>query len=287
MIIYIVFGLLAGILILIAVVLLAFVTICGFLAQYQRMKVVSPTFLLIILLSIIIGISSIFAWYGKPHPVSCAFQPWLLGLSSISMIAALCAKTFRIWRIFRSEFVRQKITDAELLILWVVLMIPALVIIITWMIVSTPTAAMVDRDGTQHFICTTGGFTGEPGGYIFFGVLVGYGAIVLLLGVFLSIVTRKAPSTFNESKLLAISIYNLGFLSVVIVPVFLVVQQINPFIAWILRTSATLYAFTATMILQFLPICFGIVIVDHCKKKQMRVTANPSSQKNPSIPSYE
>jgi len=206
----------------------------------------------------IIGYISIFTWYGKPHPVSCAFQPWLLGLPVVSMISALCVKNFRIWRIFKSELKRMKITDFELLGLWCLVMLPALLIVIIWTIVSTPTASIEDRSGEKHFVCTTGGFTGEPGGFIFFGIFVAYGAIILLVGVFLSVVTRKAPSLFNESKLLAISMYNLGFLSVVIIPVFLVVQ---PFIAWILRSVAILYAFTATLVLQFLVPVFTIIVV--------------------------
>merc|ERR1711879_899375 len=111
----------------------------------------------------------------------------------------------------------------------------------------------------------SGGFTGTPGGLIFFFILVAYGFVVLLLGIFLSVVTRNVPSAFNESKLLAISMYNLGFLSVVIIPVFLVVQPYNPFIAWILRTVAILYAFAATMVLQFVPPIAGIIIFDRLK----------------------
>merc|ERR1711879_926022 len=118
----------------------------------------------------------------------------------------------------------------------------------------------------------SGGFTGTPGGLIFFFILVAYGFVVLLLGIFLSVVTRNVPSAFNESKLLAISIYNLGFLAVVIIPVFLTVQPFNPFIAWILRTVAILYAFTATMTLQFLPMLIGVFIIDKGKnvKKTFR-----------------
>merc|ERR1711879_89912 len=119
--------------------------------------------------------------------------------------------------------------------------LPSLLIVILWSIISTPTATMKERDGEEHYVCTTGGFTGEPGGIIFFSVFVAYGAVILLLGAFISFVARHVPSEFNESKLLTISIYNLGFLSVVIIPVFLVVNPFNPFIAWILRTTAILY----------------------------------------------
>merc|ERR1712039_1140833 len=67
---------------------------------------------------------------------------------------------------------------------------------------------------------------------------------------------------FNESKLIAISIYNLGLLAVVVIPVFLVLQEFNPFAAWIIRTVAILYAFAATLFLQFVPKIFGMVVLD-------------------------
>ena len=261
-ILFIVFGIITGLLICISLILLIFVCIFGCILKYRRVRVASPFFLIVILLSMIVGYSSIYAWFGKPHPVACAFQPWLLGLPVISMIAALTVKNFRIWRIFKFPMEKLRISDLELLVLWSIVMIPGILIVILWTIISTPTAKMEERDGEDHYVCTTGGFTGEPGGLVFFFIFVGYSAIVLVFGAIISILSRKAPSQFNESKLMTISIYNLGFLSVVIIPVFLVVQPFNPFIAWILRTCAILYAFTATMVLQFLPQLVGIFIID-------------------------
>ena len=275
-VLFIVFGIITGILILITLALLIFTIIFGIFLKYRRLRVASPVFLVITLLSVLIGYISIYAWFGKPHPVACAFQPWLLGLPAISMIAALCVKAFRIWRIFRFPLKKTTITNLELLVLWVIVMIPAILIVTIWTIVSTPTASMEDRDGDDHYVCNTGGFTGEPGGLVFFFILVGYGAIVLLLGVFLSIVTRKVPSQFNESKLIAISIYNLGFLSVVIIPVFMVIQPFNPFVAWILRTLAILYAFTATLVLQFAPKIIGIIFIDKFRNVQNLSTKSTS-----------
>mmetsp|Transcript_86605 Transcript_86605/g.129862 ORF Transcript_86605/g.129862 Transcript_86605/m.129862 type:complete len:173 (-) Transcript_86605:32-550(-) len=144
-------------------------------------------------------------------------------------------------------------------------MIPALVIVVSWMIVSTPTALIKERDGSDHFVCATGGFTGEPGGIVFFAIFVGYCALVLLVGAWVSIIARNIPSSFNETKLLTISIYNLGFLAVVIIPVFLVVNPFDPFLAWILRTIAVLYALTATMILQFAVKVFHVIVTDKGK----------------------
>ena len=279
LIIFIVFGAITAVLVFIAIAVLLFVILFGLILKYQRLRVASPFFLVLVLLSIIVGYLSIFTWFGKPHPVSCALQPWFLGLSVISMITALCAKVYRVWRIFRVK-TTQKITDFNLLALWAVIMIPAVLIVTTWTIVSTPTARMEERDGEEHYVCTTGGFTGSPSGVIFFSILVAYGALVLLIGIFLSIVTRNVPSIFNESKLLAVSIYNLGFLSAVILPVIIVVEPFNPFITWILRTIAILYAFTATLFLQFAPPMFLIIFDDRMSNvniaKQVIITASAS-----------
>jgi len=263
--IYISFGIIIGILLVVVVGLSVFVLIFGVYLNYKRLRAASPFFLNLLLLSIFVGIASNFAFFGKPHPVSCGFQPWLLGLPTISMIAVLASKNFRIYRIFRFPLQKVKISDWELLGLWVIIMIPAVIILIVWSIVSIPTAKMEEFDGVDHFVCSFG-----TTGFVFFFIFVGYSTLVLIFGAIISILSRNTPSLFNESKLLTISIYNLGFLGCVIIPVFFVLNSFNPFLAWILRTCAVLYAFSATMILQFVPRLFGIFVLD--KGKDVRGT---------------
>ena len=274
LVIFIVFGIITVFLMCIALFLILFVIIFGIILKYQRVKFLSPYFLIILLISIFIGFSSVFAFYGQPHPVSCAFQPWLLGLPTISMIVILTAKNYRVFRIFSSPLKRVRVTDLRLFMYWCLAMFPALVIVVLWMIISTPTADFVERGDDDHYVCVTGGFTGYPGGYVFFAVFVAYTSLLLLVGCIISILARNIHPLFNESKLLTISIYNLGFLAAVIIPVFLVVQPFNPFIAWILRTCAVLYAFSTTMFLQFAPIIFGVCVLDRFKNKQHQLMKN-------------
>jgi len=129
-------------------------------------------------------------------------------------------------------------------------------------------------DGDKHLVCDTGGFTGPPGGYIFFAIYVAYSALIALFGAFLSIVTRKVPSLFNESKLIAISIYNLVFLSVVIIPVVIVLNQINPFISWIIRSIGIIYAFFATVVLQFFPKIVYLIISCFSNQKRSNISTS-------------
>ena len=276
LILFIVFGIITGILIFISILLIVFVIVFGYILNFRRLKSASPFFLLIILISMIIGYISIYSWFGKPHPVSCGFQPWLLGLSINSMIVALCVKNIRIWRIFKYPMKLTRITNIDLFILWIVLLLPGILILILWTSIATPTASFREIGDHHHYVCSTGG-VGDPAGYVFFSIFVAYCAVILLFGGLVSILIRNVPSKFNEAKILSISIYNLGFLAVVIIPVFLVVNPFNPFIAWILRTCAILYAFTATMFILFVPIIVGIFISD----KGKNVTQFKSSIKGP------
>ena len=280
MIVYIIFGIITGCLILLSILLIFFVILFGIKLQYRRLKKASPLFLILILISMIIGYSSIFTWYGKPHPVSCGFQPWLLGVSVNSMIVALFVKNIRIWRIFHQPMKITRIANYQLFALWFILLIPGFVILILWSVIATPTAKMKDINGDDHYVCDTGGFVGEPGGYVFFSIFVFYCFIILFLGAIVSFLIRNVPNSFNEAKILTISIYNLAFLGVVIIPVFLVVHPYNPFIAWILRTCAILYAFTAPMVIMFLPIIVGIFIID----KGHNITVFKSNLDAPTTP---
>merc|ERR1712224_844816 len=77
---------------------------------------------------------------------------------------------------------------------------------------------------------------------------------------------------------IAISIYNLGFLAAVCIPVIIVLDYINPFASWVIRSISVLYAFTATLVLQFAPKVIGVLLVD-----RGRNTALPSLGKTTAL----
>ena len=265
--VFIIYGIIAIILIGIAIIFFIFTIFFGFIFPRRVVRSASPFFLIITIISCIIGYISIFTWFGKPQKVACGFQPWLLGLSFLSMIASLCAKNFRIWRIFQSPFGRKVISDLELFVFWSLLIIPGVIILVVWTIVATPDAVMMNVAGEDHLVCQAEGFTGPIGGIVFFFIFLVYCAFLLIFSGFISIVTRSVPSLFNESKLIAVSIYNLVFLSVVVIPVVIVLNRIDPFASWIIRTTAILYAFTATLWIQFTPKVFGVICVERFGKE--------------------
>ena len=78
LVLFIVFGVLTGLLILGTFPLFVFTVVFGFLVKRRRIRAASPPFL-IVLVSTVIGYASVCAWFGKPHLVGFFPLPlWLL-----------------------------------------------------------------------------------------------------------------------------------------------------------------------------------------------------------------
>merc|ERR1712137_1207647 len=271
---FIIVGILTGIIFLVSCLMLPIVLVFGICVRRHRIFLSGTVFLVILALSAIFGFISTYTWYGKPHVVSCNFQLWLFGLSATSLACALFAKNFRLWRsTAATSFVRKYFTksdtkgasspippELEFFIYFALLMLFPLLVIILWTAISTPTAEMVDVDGDDHYICNTGGVTGEPGGTVFFFILVGYCGFLLFGSLFISFLVRHVPRPFMDKRLMSISVFNLTFLSAVVIPVFFVLIGISPFAAWIVRTFGILYGFGSTLAVHMVPKCVGLLL---------------------------
>lgn len=65
---------------------------------------------------------------------------------------------------------------------------------------------MKEIDDQDHYLCNTGGVTGEPGGIVFFFILVGYCGFLLFGAMFLSFLVRHVPRPFMDKRLMSISV---------------------------------------------------------------------------------
>jgi len=268
---YIAIGIILGISILFAIVCILFTILFGYLIRRRRVRTASPLFLIIIACSCIVGFGSDYAYFGQDSPVSCIFRMWLVTVAVITMISSLFIKSFRVWRLYRSKSKIVPMPDWQLVILVILMVIPVIVIDIIWSIVATPTASLIDIAGEKHYVCHAGGFTGDPIGYVFFALDIAYIGLILCFGVFLSIVTRNIISTFNESRLIAVSTYNLFFLGVIGIPVYLVLKESNPLASWVIYEVCILYGFLSTLSMQFIPKMYGIVIIDKFKNTNLQL----------------
>jgi len=78
----------------------------------------------------------------------------------------------------------------------------------------------------------------------------------------------------HQSSSIIQQIYNITLLGIILIPVFLVLRYIIPFVAWIIRTSVIIYVFTATLWLQFLPKVWGVIFTDKLKDPPMQMSAD-------------
>lgn len=271
-VVFIVYGIFISVGILLALFCLIFTCVFGFCIKRKRVRAASPTFLIVICLAVIMGYGGLFAFFGQPHTVSCNFRIWFLAVAVITAISALLVKSFRVWRLYRSPTEIKALKDWQLVIFVILSIVPVLILLVLWTGLATPTAMLQEAsDNRDHLLCSYGSVAGMAGFYVFFFAIVAYLGLFLLFGVFLSIATRNVVSTFNESRLIAISIYNITFSSIVAIPIVFVLKENEPLITWIVLVTAFMYGFTATLLLQFFPKVWGIVIKD-------RLAKDPSTQ---------
>ena len=62
-----------------------------------------------------------------------------------------------------------------------------------------------------------------------------------------------------------IKIYNLFFLGITGIPVYLVIYQSNPLASWVIYEVCVLYGFLSTLAMQFIPKIYGIIWIDKFK----------------------
>mmetsp|Transcript_32449 Transcript_32449/g.55508 ORF Transcript_32449/g.55508 Transcript_32449/m.55508 type:complete len:807 (+) Transcript_32449:34-2454(+) len=270
---FVVVGILTGILILGTIWLLPLVCVFGFCVRRHRFFLSGSLFLIILVLTCILGFISTYAWYGKPHTVACNFQLWLFGIASTFLACALFAKQFRFWRATAATNFYRKITksdekgvstpipaEIEFFIYFLILVCFPLLIMLLWTIIATPTAELEEHDDLDHYLCTSGGFTGEPVGLVFFFILVGYCGVLLFGSLFISFLVRHVPQPFMDKRLVFLSVFNLTFASAVVIPVYFVLIGISPFAAWIVRTFGILYGFGSTLAVHMVPKCVGLLL---------------------------
>eukprot|EP01096_Ripella_sp_DP13-Kostka_P003987 TRINITY_DN159_c0_g1_i13.p1 TRINITY_DN159_c0_g1~~TRINITY_DN159_c0_g1_i13.p1 ORF type:complete len:801 (-),score=334.83 TRINITY_DN159_c0_g1_i13:193-2595(-) len=288
-VLFIVYGIFLFLFICFAVFCLIFTCVFGFCIRRKRIRASSPTFLIIMCLAAILGYGGLFAFFGQPHTVSCNFRVWFLAVAVITVISALFVKSFRVWRLYRSPTEIKALKDWQLILFVIASVIPVLILLVLWTGLSTPTAKLIEAssDDKEHLLCSYGSVAGMIGFYFFFFAIVAYVALFLLFGIFLSIATRNVVSTFNESRLIAISIYNITFSAIVTIPIVFVLKDSDPFITWIIIVTAFAYGFTATLVLQFFPKIWGIVVRDKFAKEASTQSGNSSGPTHASVTSRD
>ncbi|OWA52294.1 putative G-protein coupled receptor [Hypsibius exemplaris] len=175
-------------------------------AEVKVIKAASPVLLRMLLLGALLLYGPILVLFPVPTVVTCTTRIWLRGIGFSVSYGALLLKTWRISVVFRVRSAqRVKITDNDLVkrLCLIVAMFASFLTIRT--VVSPPEVKVgVTDESLKAYLCTMDYWDySQAGGEL----------LLLLWGIKLCFVVRKAPSEFNESKFISWAIYNEFLLS--------------------------------------------------------------------------
>lgn len=206
----------AGIILALTVLVLAASTVSGVVVTVLRTSKLiyrsSPTFLAVFLFGIICSAVSIFFWFGRPTDALCHLRVWLGFLGAAIAYGALLAKNWRLYYLFNEPSLRViAIRNSHLFVALSVIVAPMLIVLVLWSSLAPfriHDQVSSGRSG-RYETCVS------PNDRIFAPIAFCYMFVAMGIGAFLSFKTRTLPDTFNESRYIALSTYNLLFVSAV------------------------------------------------------------------------
>ncbi|XP_065570899.1 metabotropic glycine receptor-like isoform X2 [Artemia franciscana] len=216
--------------------------------KFGHVKVVraaSPLLLRIIIVGAFFIYLTVPAIYTRPNIITCSLRVWFREIGFALAYGALLLKTWRISVIFRVRSAKAvKITDMDLIKrLGIIVAIFATFLSIRTLV--EPPVVIVARtaDDLKAYLCSTDWWDHA------FTVME---MVLLVWGIRLCIVVRKAPSEFNESKFISMAIYNEFLLTIFLNVAMLFLQSpANPDLLYIIVFSHTQLTITLLLVLIF------------------------------------
>ncbi|KJE94845.1 hypothetical protein CAOG_05416 [Capsaspora owczarzaki ATCC 30864] len=215
--------------------------------HFRRIRIIqsaSPTYLLLILFGAVMSMLWIFLDYSDdPSTAQCTARVWMRHLGFSIMFSALFLKTYRIARVFKATVTKSSpLNDRRLFYHFLQMNAVVILILIIWTVVNPPHAEQLISGNESYLVCNINWWDNAM--YILEVVALG-GLAVVCFSV------RKAPSAFNESKFIALSVYN-----------WLVVAVILQIILRATKGNATFFFIIESLeVLLTVPIIVGLLLV--------------------------
>ena len=204
--------------------------------DHQVYRASSPTFLLLTLLGVLLIAASTYFRIGKQTTAMCMTPWWFFGIGYALVFSCVCAKNWRIWKIFTSRRLKSRgIMDIQLLIRWVVsYLVMEIVMLTIWTIVDPliPTysrSPLLSYDEVQ-IVCES---SNGPTLFIIFCVFNLF--LLVPVGV-IAYLSRSAKGEYDEARPMGMLLYATVIIEVVF---FLVAFGITP------HYQITFYLFSA------------------------------------------
>jgi len=222
--------------------------------EFRVIQASSPTFLFLVVIGANISYAGVFITILEPSALVCGLYPWFKYLGFAVVFGSLLIKTYRIEVIFNSKSRRiAAIKDAALLLrlgvyvgIWVIVLgvyvgVEAL----------RPFVDHIDElQDDAFFVRNRVALVCEYGywNYGMMGLVVG----TLVYGCCLTYWVKDTPSAFNESRWIALSIYNWTFVGIIVQTITLkaIVDADMIFVAEVVMVVITQ---TGVIALMFLP----------------------------------
>jgi len=231
---------------------------------------------------------SLYFWTIFTFTALCNIQVWLFIFGCDIFLGSLLAKNLRLFYIFRNAMKLKKvkpIQNWQLFILVLILMFIDAIVIIVWEaafhINAFRITAVQLQPASDYVLC--GSVLGPTDAYqtAFIATLGSLKAILLIVGVLLSIAVRKQPSEFNESRPIAVAIYNQSFCLICLLAIWLAIDDSNYTLKYILRSFIILWGNSISIL-----VIFGrkIYYISIGKNKAFKGRGSSSSSKRESRP---
>lgn len=187
------------------VTIIAAFGIMAFVVYFRELKVVktaSPYFLVIILSGCVLQYSEIIVEYPEPQNTMCIMRLWFRHTGFGLGFTSLLLKTWRISVIFRVKSAQKiKITDRHLLQRLAPILVLYIMYLLAWSLAGP--SQVIEMKMPKDLKFTECSIDWWDHAILIFEMLF------LFWGIHLCYNVRKAPSSFNESKFISWSIYNL------------------------------------------------------------------------------
>jgi len=235
-----------------------------FMRNTPQIKSASFVFCELILLGCASVYASMYFWVIYTLTPLCNLQVWLFIMGLDVALGGLLAKNLRLFYIFKNAMKLRRVKPIEnwhlMCVIGVVMAIDAVIIIVweaAYHVYAVKIIAVPNAPSQDYTICTslvntdvfsTAADTVQTG---FFATLGAFKAILLLIGCFLSVAVRKQPSEFNESRTIALAIYNVAFCLVAFLAIWLAIPDSSYSLKYILRSVVVLWGNSITILAIF------------------------------------
>mmetsp|Transcript_43184 Transcript_43184/g.109073 ORF Transcript_43184/g.109073 Transcript_43184/m.109073 type:complete len:734 (+) Transcript_43184:161-2362(+) len=246
----IVMAVLAGVGAAISVILMVFVA-----AMHSRPAIHAAGMLFceVILLGSLFLYAAEFTWMIYQNDGTCAALPWLLCCGFVLIFGTMVMKTWRIRRVFHNpKLKRVEITNLYLMACVGTMLAVQLLLLVLWTAIDARSVTMKvvdpDRPVLDELECSW-----STVDIVFASLIAAYWSVIILTGLVLAFLIRSVTYTlYNESKLIAFSVYNMFFfiLLILIIEVVPIDDQQTVFIV---RSLALILATFITVMVLFVP----------------------------------